>query len=96
MFTDVTVATADVEMLNVAELLAPGMVTEAGTDATLALLLDRLTVAPLRGAVPLSTTVPVTMLPPIAVVGANATDCSDTGMAVKFTLETSLDETVTF
>ena len=53
--TEVGVATELVVTVNVLEVEPAGMVTLAGTAATEALLLDRLTTAPILGAAALST-----------------------------------------
>lgn len=65
IFTPVAMATARVVTLKVAVLVPPGIVTEAGTVATLLLLVDKATMPPARGARPLRVTVPVTTLPPV-------------------------------
>lgn len=58
MVTGVDVATAEVETAKVAVLAPEGIVTDAGTVAAPALLLDRETVAPACGAAPDKVTAP--------------------------------------
>ena len=53
----------------VAEVALAGTVTPAGTVATAAFEVARLTVAPVEGAGPESVTVPVRLAPPTAVAG---------------------------
>ena len=67
------VETATVLAVNVAVVDPAATVTEAGTVA-LALLLERVTVKPPVGAVPLRVTVPVLEEPPITEVGLRTSE----------------------
>ena len=68
MVAFVELATADVEMVNVAIFEPPATVTEA-RGVALELLDERLTTIPPVGAAPLSVTVPVEVEPPVTEVG---------------------------
>jgi len=65
----VLTATAVVVILNVAEVIPGETVTLGSGDATLVLLLDKVTVIPPAGAAPVNVTVPVELAPPITLVG---------------------------
>jgi len=69
MVTEVAVATAVVVMGNEAVLAPPDTFTLSGTWATVGLLLERFTAAPLVGAEALSVTVPVDPDPPATLGG---------------------------
>lgn len=60
----------------------PGMVTEAGTCATLVLLLLRRITAPVGGAAPFRVTVPVEDEPPVTVLGDRVKELSDATVMV--------------
>jgi len=70
--TGVLVATPTVVAVNVAVFVPPVTVTFMGTVAA-GLLLPRVTVRPAAGALALSVTVPVELVPPVTVAGLNAT-----------------------
>jgi len=72
--TAVDAATAVVVTVKVALEAPAGTVTLAGTEATAALLLERVTVAPPARAGPLSVTVPVEGLVPVTLAGASASE----------------------
>ena len=72
--TDVEDATPLVVIGNVALRNPAAMVTLAGTCATEALLLCRVTTTPAVGAAPFSVTVPVTLFPPTTEVGVLVTE----------------------
>ena len=74
MFADVTAMTGVVVMANVAVVAPAATVTEAGTAATVVLLLVSVTTAPPAGAGPFSVTVPVLPLPPATTDGFNVTE----------------------
>ena len=76
MVTVVSDATGLVVMENVAVVAPPGTVTDAGTWAAVALLLNRVTTAPPSGAGPLSVTVPIEDIPPTTVVGLKLRELS--------------------
>jgi hypothetical protein len=79
--TDVAAVTALVVMLNVAvPFAATGM--EAGTLATVALLLVSVTTTPAAGAAPVRVTVPVLGVPAVTAVGLSVTDDSAGGLTV--------------
>src|SRR5262245_17370564 len=63
-------------MVKFAVVAPTATVTLAGVDATLGLLLDRLTTAPPFGAALLKVTVPCEVLPPTTVPGFTASDAS--------------------
>jgi hypothetical protein len=67
--TGVDELTGFVVTVNPAEFCPEGMVILLGTTAALVLLLVRLTTTPLEGAGPLRETVPVALLPPVALSG---------------------------
>jgi hypothetical protein len=71
-------------MVNVGELVVPaGTVTEAGTVAMAALLLDNVTTAPIAGAAAFSVTLfAVVETPPVTVVGFRVRELSATGFTV--------------
>jgi hypothetical protein len=73
---EVLLATANVLTVKVLEMLPAGTVTEAGTVATAALLLDSVTMAPPDGAGLVRVTVPVARVPPTTVVGVTESDVS--------------------
>lgn len=83
MVTVVDVVTTAVVAGKVMELAAAEIVTEAGTVATLGLLLVRLTTAPPASALALSVTVPVELMPPTTAVGLTATEFTASGLTVK-------------
>ena len=66
--------TADVRMVNVADVAPEGTVTLAGTCAAAVLPLDNSTVVPLEGAAAFKVTVPVDEIPPTTVVGLRVTE----------------------
>ena len=76
---EVLLATPNVVMVKVADVLPAGTVTEAGTVAAVVLLLCRETLTPPVGAAPVSVTVPVEALPPVTLVGLTVTDVRLTG-----------------
>jgi hypothetical protein len=78
MVTVVELATLLVVTLKVALEFPATTVTLAGTLATALLLLESATTAPPVGAVPLSVTVPVELVPPTTLVGFKLTDASAT------------------
>jgi hypothetical protein len=67
--TCVFVDTADVTMLNVAEIAPAGTFTDVGTPATDRLPLESDTLAPAAGAADVRVTVPIEELPPTIVAG---------------------------
>jgi hypothetical protein len=69
MVTEVVAATELVVTVKVALLAPAAMLTLAGTEAAVVLLLERVTSAPEGGAAALSVTVPWDVLPPITPVG---------------------------
>ena len=74
--TDVDVPTGVVLTAKVAVVAPAETVTPAGTVATLVLLLESETSAPLLGAGSLSVTVPVEELPPVTLVGLTLSEAS--------------------
>ena len=74
MLTVVVVTTELVVTANVIDVLPAGIVTLAGTWAAVALLLERITVAPPDGAAPFRVTVPVELLSPVTAVGFSVTE----------------------
>ena len=68
MFPIVVIDTADVVMVKFADEEFGGIVTELGTDAAV-LALDKLTIVPADGAVPVRVTVPVAFCPPVTLAG---------------------------
>jgi hypothetical protein len=66
-------------MVNVADVLPAGTVTEAGTLAAAVLLLCRATLTPPVGAGPVRVTVPVEDPPPVTLVGFTVTEVRLTG-----------------
>ena len=70
--------TVDVVIVNVALVAEAGIVTLAGTDATVVLLLDKVTVTPPVGAGAVRVAVPVEELPPCTAVGFTDTEPSAT------------------
>jgi hypothetical protein len=83
--TLVLLDTVFVITLKVALVLPPGTVTLDGTAATDVLLLTSLTTAPPEGALALSVTVPVELLPPIKLVGFRVSEerLTDAGVMVR-------------
>jgi hypothetical protein len=69
MVTEVVVATELVVTVKVALLAPAAMLTLAGTEAAVVLLLERVTSAPEGGAAALSVTIPWDVLPPITLLG---------------------------
>jgi hypothetical protein len=88
--TVVTVVTTVVATVNIADVLPAGTTTEDGTWAAVLLLLDRLTVAPFAGAAPVSTTVPVELLPPGTDVGFSVTLDTTGGLMVRVAFAVAL------
>ena len=90
ILTGVTAVTAEVIIGKVAEVVAPAAtVTEAGTAATLALELDKVTTAPPGGAGALKATVFAEVtLPPTIAAGERLTAETPSG----FTLSTAVFE----
>src|SRR3989442_6128792 len=82
MVTDVDVPTGVVLTAKVAVVAPAEPVTPAGTVATLVLLLESETSAPLLGAGALSVTVPVEELPPVTLVGLTLSEASVGGVTV--------------
>jgi hypothetical protein len=82
-FATCDAGTAEVVTLNVPVDLPTPMETELGTTAALELL-DNLTVIPLGGAGPVSTTVPLDELPPVTDVGFVLIEASVGGFTVRF------------
>jgi hypothetical protein len=75
MLTEVEMRTKDVFTVKVALVAPAGTVTLDGAVATLVLLLEKETTAPLLGAGPLRVTVPVEdCTPPITLVGFSASE----------------------
>src|SRR5258707_12959881 len=69
--------------VNVALVAPAATVTLDGTLATVVLLLESVTTAPLAGAAPLSVTVPVEEFPPVTPVGFTESDESETDAGVE-------------
>jgi len=63
--------------------VAPAATTTLDGTCTAALLLDSVTVAPPKGATPVSVTIPVALFPPMTDDGLRATDASVEGLTVK-------------
>jgi len=80
MVADVLVPTGVVVTANVAVVAFAAMVTLAGTDAAVVLLLDRVTTAPLAGAGPFSVNVPVEDVPPFTEAGFSVTVLNTAGV----------------
>jgi hypothetical protein len=74
MVTEVLDATGLVVTVKDVDEAPPGTVTDAGTWAAAALLLNRLTKAPPGDAGPLRVTMPVEDIPPTTVVGLKLTE----------------------
>jgi hypothetical protein len=72
-----------VETVKVALVLPAGIVTLAGTVATVVALLARATTIPPEGAEPVSVTVPVEDMPPSTELGFSLSEVSATGVTVK-------------
>src|SRR2546428_8173476 len=85
MVTGVDGPTGLVLTVKVAVVAPLGTVTPAGTVATLVLLLESETSAPLLGAGALSVTVPVEELPPVTLVGLRLSEASVGAGAVTVT-----------
>jgi len=81
--TNTLPCTGLVVTVNVTLLLHGGIVAEAGTCATLVLLLFSKTSAPLDGARPFSVTVPVDEPPPATVLGFSVRDVNEAGFTVR-------------
>ncbi len=75
--TRVAAVTSLVEMVKVPLATPAGMVIEAGTVATLTLLLASVTTAPPAGATELRVTVAVLVPPPVTVVGLSRSEARD-------------------
>jgi len=74
MLKVVVVITELVVTANVVDVLPAGTMTLGDTWAAVALLLERVTVAPPDGAGPFRVTVPVELLPPVTDVGFSVTE----------------------
>jgi hypothetical protein len=74
MVTEVDAVTARVVTVKAALVTPAGMVTLAGTVATVVSLLERETMAPAVGAGPLSVTLPVEGDPPLTLVGFSVSE----------------------
>ena len=83
MVTEVLLATGLVVTVNVAEVAFAATVTLAGTLATAAFLLDKVTTDPPAGAGPSRVTVPLEEVPPITEVGLKLTEFRVAGVTVK-------------
>ena len=70
---DIDAVTDDVVTVKVALEAPAGMVTLWGTEATLGLLLDSVTTAPVDGAAPVRIAVPCEVLPPTTLIGLSVT-----------------------
>ena len=79
--TDLDRFTGVVVIVNVALVLPPGIVTEAGSLATDELSLNETTAPPL-GAGPLSVTVPWDIFPPLTLVGFSVSALNADGVMV--------------
>src|SRR5436190_18996093 len=76
MIATVPTVTVFVATVNLAVVAPAATVTDAGTVATLVLLLVNATTAPPAGAAPLSVTVPVLFAPPVSVAGFRVIEAS--------------------
>ena len=72
--TDVSLVTANVVIVKLADVCPPGTLTIPGARAAFALLVASVTEIPPVGAGELKNTVPVAFVPPVTVVGAIVID----------------------
>ena len=82
-------ATGFVEIVNAALVVPAGTVTLAGTVATVGLLLESATIAPLAGAAVFRVTVPIEAAPPVTLVGLRLNEERVAGFTVGVTVSTA-------